>query len=653
MPNALARATSPYLLQHKDNPVAWREWNPDTLAEARRRDRPILLSVGYAACHWCHVMARESFEDPDTAAVINARFLPVKVDREERPDIDTLYQQALALLGQPGGWPLTMFLTPEGEAFWGGTYFPPEPRYGRPGFRDLLRGIAELWEGDRTRLLQNRDAIRDALARLNRPRSGALDAAFCAATADRLADLFDPRHGGLGGAPKFPQAPVLTLLWRTAFHQGRPGLREPVLHTLRRICQGGIYDHLGGGFARYAVDERWLVPHFEKMLYDNGQLLELLAEAFAATGEPLFATRIAETVAWLEREMTTEGGFAASLDADSEGEEGRYYLWTVAEIAEILGGDAADFCAVYGVTPAGNFAGRSILHRLGEEGLRDPAEEDRLAALRARLLAHRSRRVPPARDDKVLADWNGLAVAGLAVASARTGTARYLRLAAAIFDRVTGVLGEQDRLVHAWRAGRRLEQGFLEDYAQMIRAALLLHRCTGDPRRLATAARWAATVEREFRDRDGLLRPVPAGASELPLLPLVARDGPVPSAIAVQAENLAALFHLTGDPEYRRLADATLAAVAGRAREDPHGHAGLLSAFLFAERTVRIALHGRPGEGRFAALHDTALRRAPPAHVVQFMVNDTEAPFCVVCARETCLPPVGRPEDLARQLQSL
>ncbi|HFD16517.1 MAG TPA: thioredoxin domain-containing protein, partial [Rhodospirillales bacterium] len=408
MANALADATSPYLLQHKDNPVAWRPWGPEALAEARRLDRPILLSVGYAACHWCHVMAHESFEDPATAELVNRHFVPIKVDREERPDVDALYQQALALLGQPGGWPLTMFLTPEGEAFWGGTYFPPEPRFGRPGFRQVLARIAELWAGDRDRLFANRDAIREALGRLNRPERGALDPDARAAAARRLASLFDPAHGGLGGPPKFPQAPVLAFLWRMARHHALPELEQPVLHTLRRICQGGIYDHLGGGFARYAVDERWLVPHFEKMLYDNGQLLELLAEAHAATGDPLFATRIAETVGWLEREMLTEGGFAASLDADSEGEEGRYYLWTPEEIEAVLGpDDAARFGAVYGVAPEGNFEGRTVLARLGEQGLRPPAEEAELAALRARLLEARHRRVPPARDDKVLADWNG------------------------------------------------------------------------------------------------------------------------------------------------------------------------------------------------------------------------------------------------------
>ena len=652
MANALADATSPYLLQHKDNPVEWRVWSPETLEEARRLERPILLSVGYAACHWCHVMAHESFEDPETAALINAHFLPVKVDREERPDIDALYQQALAVLGQPGGWPLTMFLTPEGEAFWGGTYFPPEPRFGRPGFRQILSRIAELWHRDRVLLLRNRDGIREALTRLNTARGGTLDPQFRAAAAARLGSLFDPVHGGLGGAPKFPQAPVLGFLWRMAFHHPLPELREPVLRTLRRICQGGIYDHLGGGFARYAVDERWLVPHFEKMLYDNAQLLELLAEAFAATGAPLFAARIEETVAWLEREMTTAGGLASSMDADSEGEEGRYYVWTKAEIEEVLGADAAHFCEVYGVTSAGNFEGRSILHRLGEEGLRDAAEENRLAALRARLLERRARRVPPARDDKVLADWNGLAIAGLAVAFARTGRSRYLELAEALFARVTASLGEDDRLFHAWREGRRSPQSFLEDYAQMIRAALLLHQCTAAASYLESARRWTTTVERAFRGTDGVLHPVPPAASELPLLPLAALDGPVPSAVATQAENLARLFLITGGSEYRRLAERTIEAFAGRLAENPHGHAGLLSASLFLERAVQIRLHGRPDDPAWSALRDAALRQAPPAHLLVPVVQEGEEAFATVCVGSLCRPPAHRVEELTRLLRA-
>ncbi len=650
MANALADATSPYLLQHKDNPVAWRIWSPETLEEARRLDRPILLSVGYAACHWCHVMAHESFEDAETAALINAHFLPVKVDREERPDVDALYQQALAVLGQPGGWPLTMFLTPEGEAFWGGTYFPPEPRFGRPGFRQILARIAELWREQRGLLLRNRDGIREALTRLNTARGGTVDAELCAAAAARFATMFDPVHGGLGGAPKFPQAPVLGFLWRMAFHQPMPELRVPILHSLRRICQGGIYDHLGGGFARYAVDEKWLVPHFEKMLYDNAQLLELLAEAFAATADPLFATRIEETVGWLERDMPTEGGFASSLDADSEGEEGRYYLWTEAEIEEVLGADAAHFCEVYGVTAEGNFEGRSILHRLGEEGLRDAAEEARLASLRARLLEVRSRRVPPARDDKVLADWNGLAIAGLALAFARTGTARYLNLAEEGFARVGRALGEGERLFHAWRDGRRSAQSFLEDYAQMIRAALLLHECTGASSYLEVAERWAAMVERAFRGPEGVLHPVPQAESELPLLPLAALDGPVPSGVATQAENLARLFLITGDPAYRRLAERTITAFAGKTAENPYGHASLLCAFLFAEKAVQIRLHGS-GEDALATLRETALRQAPPAHVLLREAQDTGDALATVCVGSVCQPPARTASELARQLR--
>ena len=654
MANALADATSPYLLQHKDNPVAWRPWGPEALAEARRLDRPILLSVGYAACHWCHVMAHESFEDPATAELLNRHFVPVKVDREERPDVDALYQQALALLGQPGGWPLTMFLTPEGEAFWGGTYFPPEPRFGRPGFRQVLARIAELWAADRDRLFANRDAIREALGRLNRPERGALDPGARAAAARRLASLFDPVHGGLGGPPKFPQAPVLSFLWRMARHHAPPELEQPVLHTLRRICQGGIYDHLGGGFARYAVDERWLVPHFEKMLYDNGQLLELLAEAHAVTGDPLFATRIAETVGWLEREMLTEGGFAASLDADSEGEEGRYYLWTPEEIEAVLGpDDAARIRAVYGVTPEGNFEGRTVLARLGEQGLRPPAEEAELAALRARLLEARHRRVPPARDDKVLADWNGIALAGLAAAAARTGEARCLRLAEEVFGRVTAVLAEGDRLHHAWRAGRRLEVGFLDDYAQMIRAALLLHQASGNPAHRARAEAWAARVEAEFRAPDGRLRMADPRAGGLPLLPLASEDGPVPPGMAVQAENLARLFLLTGDPEYRRLARTTLEAVAGRVARAPEAHASLLAASLFLDRAVSVTLHGSAGEETLETLRRTALRRAPPVHVLRSEGAETGSAFAVVCLGEQCREPARSAEELARQLTSL
>ena len=364
-------------------------------------------------------MAHESFENPGIAALMNEHFVNIKVDREERPDLDQVYQHALALLGQQGGWPLTMFLTPAGEPFWGGTYFPPESRYGRPGLprgardrrADLARGSGA---GD-----GNTTALKDALARLATPaRPEALSPAFLTETAQRLVQAFDTVHGGFAGAPKFPQAPILKLLWQQALASGDRAIRQAVLHTLANICQGGIYDHLGGGFSRYAVDALWLVPHFEKMLYDNAQLIALLSDAAADTKNPLFAARVAETVGWLEREMLVDDAFASSLDADSEGEEGKYYVWDAAEIDRLLGPDAAAFRLAYGVTDGGNWEGRTILNRLHQAGLGSPEEERALRASADVLLAARERRIRPSRDDKVLADWNGLTIAALARASA-------------------------------------------------------------------------------------------------------------------------------------------------------------------------------------------------------------------------------------------
>jgi uncharacterized protein len=364
--NLLRHATSPYLLQHADNPVHWRPWGPEALAEAQATEKPILLSVGYAACHWCHVMAHESFEDPDTAALMNRLYVNIKVDREERPDIDALYMNALHLLGEHGGWPLTMFLTPRAEPFWGGTYFPPEPRWGRPSFRQVLLGVAEAYRAEDGKVLQNVTALKGALDRMAAASPGPLPGpAQLERVALGLVRATDAQEGGLGGAPKFPNPPIFRFLWQMHHRLGQPACAEVVHLLLRRMSQGGIYDHLGGGYARYSVDAIWLVPHFEKMLYDNAQILELLALAHAAAPDPLYAARAAETVGWIEREMLAEGDAAfASLDADSEGEEGKFYVWTEAEIDALLPPeDAALFKATYDVTPEGNWEHKTILNR--------------------------------------------------------------------------------------------------------------------------------------------------------------------------------------------------------------------------------------------------------------------------------------------------
>lgn len=429
--NRLAGAASPYLLQHRENPVDWWEWGDEAFAEAKRNNRPVLLSIGYAACHWCHVMAHESFEDPATAAVMNELFVNIKVDREERPDIDHVYMSALHSLGQQGGWPLTMFLTPRGEPFWGGTYFPPEPRHGQPAFSDVLSQLSAIYRQDPERIARNTAAIKSALKQMETVALAVAGEPDLADLARQIAGAFDPLNGGLSGAPKFPNTGLIELLWRLG---SREGAESPTLlaatRTLERMARGGIHDHLGGGFARYAVDERWLVPHFEKMLYDNAQLLGLYALEANRSGDTLARQAAEGIVTWLEREMLLpEGTFAASLDADSEGEEGKYYVWTRTEIETLLGPDDAEVLARhYDVRPHGNWEEVSILNRLDMPDP-DAATAEHLARLKACLLTIRAKRIPPARDDKILADWNGLMIAALARAAGLLDQPRWLDLA--------------------------------------------------------------------------------------------------------------------------------------------------------------------------------------------------------------------------------
>ncbi|WP_343058212.1 thioredoxin domain-containing protein [Microvirga mediterraneensis] len=653
MMNRLNEASSPYLLQHRDNPVHWWEWGPDAVAEAKRLDKPILISVGYAACHWCHVMAHESFEDPDVAAVMNELFVNIKVDREERPDVDHVQMNALHLLGEPGGWPLTMFLTSEGEPFWGGTYFPKEPRFGRPGFVGVLREISRLYHAEPERILKNRDAIRQHLAKTATGDGGTLSLEDLDRLGLRLAELIDPENGGLQGAPKFPNPPILEFLDRYTDRTRDGEAKRRLLLTLERMALGGIHDHLGGGFARYSVDERWLVPHFEKMLYDNAQLLELYALAYAETGRALFRDTAEGIVTWLRREMmTSDGAFASSLDADSEGEEGRFYVWSLAEIQDVLGEeDAAFFAKVYDITEEGNFEGRNIPNRL-ISGEAPAAVEERLTVLRAKLLERRSVRGRPGLDDKVLADWNGLMIAALVRSSPLLDRPDWIALARRAYRAVTETMTRDGQLGHSWRGGALIFPGFALDHAAMMRAALALFEATSDRAYLRDAETWRDRLLSDHRVAEtGALAMTSRGADPLVVRPQPTQDDAVPNANGVFAEALVRLAQLTGTDGDRHRASDFLTRLTGIARSSPLGHTSVLNALDLHLRGLTILVTGNDG----GPLFDTGLRIPYPVRSVRWLPSDeglddkhpakalassNAGPQALVCAGMRCSLPV-------------
>ena len=613
--NRLAGSTSPYLLQHAGNPVHWRPWGPEALAEAKRRDRPILLSVGYAACHWCHVMAHESFEDLAVAARMNELFVNVKVDREERPDVDALYMAALHAMGEQGGWPMTMFLTPDGAPFFGGTYWPPTARWGRPSFLQVINAVDDAWRDKRAELGEQSANLVAHLAELAAPPpSGAdLAPADLARVAEALTRILDPVNGGLRGAPKFPNAPIFRFLWSESFRARMPALRGAARALLDALSAGGIYDHLGGGFARYSVDGEWRVPHFEKMLYDNAQILELLALAHADMPTPVYAERARETFAWLMREMRAGDAFAASLDADSEGEEGRFYVWTAGEIDAALGADAAEFAAAYDVRRDGNWEGRNVLRRLAMRG--DTATESRLAAGRALLLAEREKRPRPARDDKILADWNGLMIAALARAAAAFDAPEFLVAAQAAFAFVaTHLRDAAGGLLHAWRDGRAGAAGLLDDYAAMARAALALFEATGTPDYLARAEAWANEALAQFGDGEGGFFMSAGNGERLIVRPRPPHDGATPSGASLIVEVFARLYHIGLDPRWRDAAGR--AARRHAADENARVQSPLLLAALdLLERGGEVVIEGRFDDPRATALASESLAAADPTLV--------------------------------------
>ena len=656
--NRLANETSPYLLQHKANPVDWYPWGDEAFARATAEDKPILLSVGYAACHWCHVMAHESFENDAIAAQMNALFVNIKVDREERPDVDALYMSALNTMGQQGGWPLTMFLTSEGKPFLGGTYFPPSPRYGAPAFPDILNAIAKLYAGEREKVTGNVAAIAEALQRQSgvppKPQQAGL------ASLDQLdhlaehaLDMMDMDNGGMNGAPKFPQPMLLSFLWRAGRRTGNAQLQRSVTVALDHMCQGGIYDHLGGGFARYSTDERWLAPHFEKMLYDNAQLIDLLGLVWARIDNRLYEIRLRETVEWSLRELVTpDGAFAGTLDADSEGEEGRFYVWRADEIDRVLGADAGLFKRIYDVWPAGNWEGHTILNRLSAMELLSDADEMIIAVARAKLFAARGARVRPALDDKILADWNGLMIAALAQASILFDEPHWLAAAkhaySFVITHMQAVVKEETRLRHSYRAGRALNRDVIDDYAQMIRAALALYQATGEGRYLTEAIQWEEVCDAHFWDKaDGGYFLSADDATDLMARTRNAFDNATPSGNGTMVENLARLYYYTGDEAFHQKADTIVDIFTRYPPEHYINMPSVLMGFELLARAVQVVVIGKADDPARQRLVQAAARAGIAQMVLMQIEPGMNLPSHHAAAGKTMMDADGLPRATA------
>ncbi len=628
--NHLAQETSPYLLQHMDNPVHWWPWGAEAFQHAQHTGKPVLLSVGYAACHWCHVMAHESFEDNATAQVMNELFVNIKVDREERPDVDALYMRALQSLEGHGGWPLTMFLTPEGEPFWGGTYFPNTSKYGRPVFTDVLKEVARIYHEESDKVSHNATLLREALEPRRTERGMAqLSMETIRDISGKIAGVIDPVNGGLQGAPKFPNTSIFALLWRTGLRFDIEICRRAMNLTLTRMCQGGIYDHIGGGFARYTVDERWLIPHFEKMLYDNAQILDLLTEAWKETRDPLYAERACETVGWLEREMIApDGGFASSLDADSEGEEGKFYVWDYTEIVNVLGADdAAFFARIYDVTPEGNWEGKNILNRLHRPDRLSDAEEVQLAEMRCKLFASRETRVRPGWDDKVLADWNGLMIAALVRAGEAFERPTWITTARAAYEFIKSRMSVGDRLRHSYRAGQTSAPAIATDYANMISAALALFSHTTEEVFLGDALSWANVLERHFWSDDyGGYFLSADDTDDIIIRTLNAHDDSTPNANPVMATNFMTLFLLTGDRRFEEQAHKIERAFRDEIAQNPVAHAGFVDAIMTLTEPRHVVLIARNDQSEADPLRKAVTGMSLPGTVVQTSVEAETAP---------------------------
>jgi len=677
--NHLSSETSPYLLQHADNPVDWYPWGSEALDKARRENKPILLSIGYSACHWCHVMAHESFEDPTTADVMNALFVNIKVDREERPDLDKIYQTAHALLTQrSGGWPLTMFLTPDGQIpFFGGTYFPSQPRHGLPAFTDLCRRVADFYSERHDELEQQNRSLVDFMASMNQaPQDGGTDlnAMPLDLARQQLEKQFDATHGGFGGAPKFPHpTSIERLLRHWASTRAGDAADQQALHmalfTLDRMALGGMYDQIGGGFCRYSVDDRWMIPHFEKMLYDNGPLLSLYSEAWAATGKPLYQRIVAQTAAWVMREMQApEGGYYSSLDADSEGEEGKFYVWTPAQVQALVSAEEYQLLAPrFGFDREPNFEGHWHAHvyagtdSLGE-GLGLDAEEvqARLESGRRKLFEAREQRVRPGRDDKILVSWNALMIKGMAQAARHFDEPLYLDSAERALAFIRSTMWKDGRLFATCKDGRAHLSAYLDDYVFLIDAILELLQVRWSTTDLEFALQLAEAVLEHFADPAGGFYFTADDHENLIQRPKPLSDDALPAGNAIAAKAFGRLGHLLGETRFLDAAERTLKAAWSSLQQGPYGHTGLLLAleeYLYPPETLII----RAGDD-LKAWQDNVARDYAPGRLV-FCIPDHiedlpgllgersgQGGVAYLCQGTRCLPPMTSLEQVKQQL---
>ena len=670
-PNRLAGETSPYLRQHAHNPVDWYPWGEEALARARAEDRPIFLSVGYSACHWCHVMERESFENEAIARVMNERFVNIKVDREERPDLDDVYMAATQLLSGQGGWPNSLFLTPDLKPFFAGTYFPPESRWGRPGFPEVLASVSEAWNNRRPDVTRVSEEVAGKIRAMSEtaPSRELITGSLLSRAFGDLAGRFDNTEGGFGGAPKFPHSMDVSFLLRYHRRTGNPEALRMAVVSLEKMARGGINDQLGGGFHRYSVDERWLVPHFEKMLYDNALLARTYLEAAQATaplpvspalpagGEAssaLFRQVARDTLDWVLREMTSpEGGFYSALDADSEGEEGKHYVWTAQEIETHLGRpEAAVFAGVYGVTPSGNFEGganilhlpRSIAAAAGE--LRTDAADlrQRIAAARTRLLQARGLRVRPALDDKILADWNGLMISAMAFAARVLGDGRYRDAARAAAELILGRMRRDGRLLHSYKDGRARHPACLPDYAHVIMALLDLYEVTFESRWIAEARSLADTMCELFWDDRGGGFFLTAHDQEAPIARRrESNDGATPAGVSIACLVLPRLAALTGAHAGLKRVEATLRLYRDPIERFPAAFGAMLCAVDQHIDTLRQVVVAAPDEKGARPFLDALAATYLPNVVVARAGPDDARAAAIVPLLEGKAPVEGRP----------